>query len=66
MEVHGISDQFLEDKPLFEAIAPEFFEFINGADLIIHNAPFDMGFINHETPSCRPKPKSIESRLSHY
>jgi DNA polymerase-3 subunit epsilon len=48
MEVHGITDQFLEDKPLFDAIAPDFFEFVAGADLIIHNAPFDLGFINHE------------------
>jgi DNA polymerase-3 subunit epsilon len=48
MEVHGITDQFLEDKPLFDAIAPDFFEFVVGADLIIHNAPFDLGFINHE------------------
>ena len=48
MEVHGITDQFHEDKPLFDAIAPDFFEFVAGADLIIHNAPFDLGFINHE------------------
>lgn len=61
MEVHGITDQFLEDKPLFEAISPELFEFVNGADLIIHNAPFDIGFINHETSKLRPKPNSIES-----
>jgi DNA polymerase-3 subunit epsilon len=48
MEVHGITDQFLEDKPVFEAICQDFFEFVKGAELVIHNAPFDIGFINHE------------------
>jgi DNA polymerase-3 subunit epsilon len=48
MEVHGISNEFLEDKPRFSDIAEEFIEFIRGAELIIHNAPFDVGFINHE------------------
>ncbi|MCB1615896.1 MAG: DNA polymerase III subunit epsilon [Pseudomonadales bacterium] len=46
--VHGISSEFLADKPVFSQIYPEFFEFIKGAELIIHNAPFDIGFINHE------------------
>ena len=55
------SDQFLEDKPLFEAISPEFFEFINGADLIIHNAPFDVGFINHEIAKLSGAYQVIES-----
>jgi DNA polymerase-3 subunit epsilon len=48
MEVHGITDEFLKDKPLFDQIAGEFLAFIEGADLVIHNAPFDVGFINHE------------------
>jgi DNA polymerase-3 subunit epsilon len=47
-EVHGITDQFLADKPRFADIAGEFLTFIRGAELIIHNAPFDVGFINHE------------------
>jgi DNA polymerase-3 subunit epsilon len=47
-EVHGITDQFLADKPRFADIAGGFLEFIRGAELIIHNAPFDVGFINHE------------------
>jgi DNA polymerase-3 subunit epsilon len=47
-EVHGITDQYLADKPRFADIAEEFLEFIRGAELIIHNAPFDVGFINHE------------------
>jgi DNA polymerase III subunit epsilon len=47
-EVHGISLEFLQDKPLFEQVAAEFIEFVSGAELIIHNAPFDMGFLNME------------------
>ncbi len=47
-EVHGISLEFLQDKPLFGAIAQEMLDFINGAELIIHNAPFDLGFLNAE------------------
>ncbi len=46
--VHGISRTFLEDKPLFADIAQELVDFINDAALIIHNAPFDVGFIDHE------------------
>lgn len=47
-EVHGISNQFLADKPVFASIVDEFMAFIDGAELVIHNAPFDVGFINHE------------------
>lgn len=46
--VHGITDDFLKDKPRFKDIADEFFEFIQGSELVIHNAPFDIGFINNE------------------
>jgi len=46
--VHGITDDFLLDKPRFRDIADEFFEFIEGAQLIIHNAAFDIGFISNE------------------
>lgn len=46
--VHGISLEFLADKPKFADIADEFLEFISGAELIIHNAPFDIGFLNAE------------------
>lgn len=48
IEVHGITNEFLADKPLFEDIYQEFFDFIKGAQLVIHNAPFDCGFIDHE------------------
>lgn len=47
-EVHGITLEFLQDKPLFEAIAQELMAFIRDAELIIHNAPFDVGFLNSE------------------
>ncbi len=46
--VHGLSDEFLADKPVFEAVADEFLDFIGDAQLIIHNASFDIGFLNHE------------------
>lgn len=48
MEVHGITNEFLADKPVFSAIADEFMDFIDGAELVIHNAPFDVGFIDNE------------------
>jgi len=47
-EVHGISDAFLRDKPSFGQISKEFIEFISGAELVIHNAPFDVGFMDYE------------------
>lgn len=47
-EVHGISLDFLANKPIFADVFNDFFQFIDGAQLIIHNAPFDTGFINHE------------------
>lgn len=47
-EVHGITYEFLQDKPLFEAVATQFITFIDEAELIIHNAPFDVGFLNAE------------------
>lgn len=46
--VHGISNEFLADKPHFADVVDEFVEFVKGAELIIHNAPFDIGFLNHE------------------
>lgn len=48
IEVHGITNQFVADKPIFSAIASDFFTFVRGAELIIHNAAFDIGFIDHE------------------
>lgn len=48
IEVHGISNDFLTDKPLFIDIVDEFLHYIKDAELVIHNAPFDVGFIDHE------------------
>ncbi len=48
IEVHGITLESLQDKPLFDDIALQLLEFLKGAELIIHNAKFDVGFLNHE------------------
>lgn len=48
IKVHGISNEFLQDKPLFEHVAQEFLAFVKDAEIIIHNAPFDVGFLNAE------------------
>ncbi|MFQ3185246.1 DNA polymerase III subunit epsilon [Marinomonas primoryensis] len=58
--VHGISNEYLADKPRFHEIAKEFFEFIKGAELIIHNAPFDIGFMDHEFARVGGYPKTAE------
>lgn len=47
-KIHGISNNFLRDKPLFKDIASDFISFIGKSNLVIHNAPFDIGFLNHE------------------
>ena len=48
LKVHGISNEFLREKPKFAVIAQELLDYLDGAELIIHNAPFDMGFLNKE------------------
>lgn len=65
MAVHGITNEFLEDKPLFSVVAQDFIDFIHGAQLVIHNAPFDVGFMDREfalVPGL-PKTKDICSIL---
>jgi len=47
-EVHGISSEFLSDKPVIANVIEDFVNYIRGAELVIHNAPFDVGFLNHE------------------
>ena len=54
-EVHGLSREFLNDKPKFSDIADEFVEYISDSRIIIHNAPFDLGFINAELIRCEMK-----------
>ena len=51
-EIHGLSKEFLMDKPRFSDIADEFTKFISNSNIIIHNAPFDLGFINSELRRC--------------
>lgn len=48
IEVHGITNEFLQDKSRFADVVNDFIAFVEGAELIIHNAPFDVGFLNHE------------------
>lgn len=48
LAVHGITQEYLADKPRFEEISHDFLEYVKGAELIIHNAPFDVGFLNYE------------------
>jgi DNA polymerase-3 subunit epsilon len=64
IEVHGITDDFLADKPRFSDVADEFVSFIDGAELIIHNAPFDLGFIRHEIELLGMVWQEISERIS--
>lgn len=61
LAVHGITTQFLADKPKFQEIIEELIAFINGAELIIHNAPFDIGFLNYEFKLAGVKFKSVQN-----
>lgn len=54
LEVHGITQEFLKDKPVFKDIFNPFLEYVKGAELIIHNAPFDVAFINREMALMSP------------
>ena len=64
LEVHGISNEFLADKPVFSHIVDEFLAFVDGAELIIHNAPFDIGFLDHELTLAANKVKKISKICS--
>ncbi len=59
LQVHGITGEFLADKPRFRDVANELLEFIEGAELIIHNAPFDVAFLDQEFALCGLKPTSF-------
>jgi DNA polymerase-3 subunit epsilon len=56
LRVHGISNEFLQDKPRFYELAEQIMEFVQGAELIIHNAEFDLGFLNYELSLLRRNP----------
>jgi DNA polymerase-3 subunit epsilon len=58
--VHGLGDDFLRDKPLFAEIGSNFIEFVGDATLVIHNASFDMKFLNWELKACRFAPLPME------
>lgn len=55
LQVHGLTTEFLSDKPKFTEIADEFLEYVSGAELVIHNAPFDIGFLDSELALARKK-----------
>ena len=56
LRVHGITTEFLKDKPRFEEKIDEIWEYLQGAELIIHNAPFDLGFLNNELKLAKRPP----------
>ena len=58
IDIHGLTDEFLHDKPVFEQIGQEFVDFIKGARLVIHNAKFDVGFMDHEFSMIPGLPKT--------
>jgi DNA polymerase-3 subunit epsilon len=59
VNVHGITNAFLADKPRFAEVAEDFLRYVEGAELIIHNAPFDVGFLDHELRQWRADTPSI-------
>ena len=64
-KVHGLSDEFLAEKPLFAAIADELLEFLTGAEVIIHNAEFDVGFLDSELERIgKPRFESFVARVT--
>ena len=62
IRIHGITNEFLEDKPLFEEVAEEFLNFIEDSSIIAHNANFDVGFLNHELEKIS-KPQIAKDRI---
>ncbi len=60
LNVHGITTEFLADKPKFDEITNAFLDYIKGAELIIHNAPFDLGFLNYELSLLGGAKRTIE------
>ncbi len=63
-EVHGISQAFLADKPVFADVWEEFVHYIQGAELIIHNAPFDVSFLEYELKKISGAPRSLSTLCS--
>lgn len=63
-EVHGLSREFLQDKPRFEELAQDFLDYVAGAELVIHNAAFDVGFLDFELSRLQPAPAPLAERCS--
>ncbi len=59
-EVHGISRAQLEKEPVFKEIADDFLAFVKGAELVIHNAPFDVGFLNYELAKAKHRVRTLD------
>ena len=65
VKIHGLTDEFLADKPLFAAVADELLDYLAGAEIVIHNASFDVGFLNEELRRmARPKLHSYVAQVS--
>lgn len=64
VEVHGLTTEFLADKPRFEQVEREFLDFVSGAELIIHNAPFDIGFLDYELQLTGSEHREMASHCS--
>lgn len=65
VKIHGLTDEFLADKPLFALVADELLKFVDGAEIIIHNANFDVGFLNEELRRLgRPKFPGFVAKVS--
>ena len=62
LEVHGIDNDFLADKPLFADVVGELLDFVDGAELVIHNADFDVAFLNAELARLEDPPEDIRTR----
>lgn len=65
LKVHGISNEFLRDKPRFPDVVDELMDYLQGAEIIIHNAPFDVGFLNKELDRVgRPPLRTVVDRVT--
>jgi len=65
VKIHGLTDEFLADKPLFASVADELMEYLAGAEIIIHNAGFDVGFLNEELRRLgRPKFATLVDKIT--
>ena len=63
--IHGLSDEFLADKPLFASVVDDLLAYLDGAEIIIHNAGFDLGFLNEELRRLqRPKFETVAARIT--